>query len=313
VAAVGVCGSDVHYYTEGRIGNQVVTSPIIMGHEFSATVVQTGSSVEGLLPGQRVAVDPAIACGTCEQCLQGHPNLCPQVRFCGTPPINGVFAEYTVMPAANCFGLPENMSFQEGALLEPLGVALHAVNLSHLKPNDTVAVLGAGPIGLLIAAVAKTAGASAVYMTEPLAYRRNFAGQYAADVALDPQETDLAAEIQRLTGGRGIDLAFEAAGAPETPQQAAEIVRPGGKVILAGIPADDRLSFTASIVRRKGLTIKLVRRMKHTYPRTIQMVQAGRVDLNALITHRLPLSGVGEAMELLTHFRDGVIKAVIEI
>ncbi len=313
IASVGVCGSDVHYYSEGRIGNQIVQNPIIMGHEFSAFVAKLGTGVENLNPGQLVAVDPAIPCGNCELCRLGHPNLCPNVQFCGTPPVNGVFTEYAVMPAENCFSLPEIITPDEGALLEPLGVAIHSVNLSHLKPGDTVTVLGAGPIGLLIAKVAKIAGASKVYMTDPLEFRRKFAGQYAADICFDPINQDPEVEITRATKGRGTDIVFEAAGAAETPQQAANIVRFGGKVILAGIPADDMLSFSASIARRKGLTIKLVRRMKHTYPRSMDLVRTGQVDLLSLITHRLPLSGVGEAMELLTHYRDGVIKAVIEM
>lgn len=313
IASVGVCGSDVHYYSEGRIGNQVVNSPIIMGHEFSAYVTQLGAGVENLNPGQLVAVDPAIPCGKCELCRMGHPNLCPDVRFCGTPPVNGVFAEYALMPAENCFILPASITSDEGALLEPLGVAIHAVNLSHLKPGDTVTVQGAGPIGLLIAKVAKIVGASKVFMTDPLEYRRKFAEEYTADECFDPINQHPEDEINHATKGRGTDIVFEAAGGSDSPQQATDIVRFGGKVILTGIPADDNLTFSASVARRKGLTIKLVRRMKHTYPRSIEMVRTGQVDLLSLITHRLPLSGVGEAMELLTHYRDGVIKAVIEM
>lgn len=313
IASVGVCGSDVHYYLEGRIGHQVITAPLIMGHEFSARVVELGAGVHGLPPGQLVAVEPAIPCEQCEHCLEGHPNLCPNVRFCGTPPVNGVFAEYAVMPAGNCFPLPAGFSPDDGAMLEPLGIAIHAVDLAHLRPGSTVAVLGAGPIGLLCAAVARTAGANQVYMTEPLAYRREFAHRYIADAVFDPRAVNPAAEIERLTAGRGVDVVFEAAGAPETPQQAAEIVRIGGKVILAGIPAEDNLAFQASTVRRKGLTIKLVRRMKHTYPRAIRLVQSGQVDVKPLVTHFLPLSGVGEAMELVSGYRDGVIKAMIRM
>jgi L-iditol 2-dehydrogenase len=313
IAAVGVCGSDVHYYLEGRIGSQVVSDPIVMGHEFSGRVAALGAGVRGLEIGQLVAVDPAIPCGECEQCLTGHPNLCPTVRFCGTPPVNGVFAEYACMPAVNCFALPETLSPVDAALLEPLGVALHAVNLSHIKPGDTVAILGAGPIGLLTAAVARLSGAAAVWMSDPLGYRREFARGYAADAVFDPRGQDVAAEIAQLTHGRGVDLVFEAAGAPETPQQAAEIVRPGGKLILAGIPADDRYTLRASTVRRKGLTLKLVRRMKHTYPRAIQLVYRGKVSLRPLVTHTLPLSQVGLAMELISHYQDEVIKAVITL
>ncbi len=323
VASVGTCGSDVHYYVDGRIGDQVVTAPIIMGHEFSAWVAELGTGacpehsrrVDGLEIGQLVAVEPAISCGECESCQHGHPNLCPDVRFCGTPPVDGVFAEYTVMPAENCFPLPPGFGPVEGALLEPLGTAIHTVGLAHLRPGQTVAVLGAGPIGLLIAAVAKASGASAIYMTEPLAYRRQFALDYVADAALNPYEngTDVVSEIMRLTGGRGVDVAFEAAGASETPDQAAALVRPGGKVIIVGIPADDTMTFTASTTRRKGLTIKLVRRMKHTYPRAIRLVQAGMVDVKPLATHMFPLERIAEAFEIVAAYGDGVLRAIIQV
>ena len=322
VAAVGVCGSDVHYYLHGHIGDQVVTAPIIMGHEFSAWVAALGEGVEGHAlstaerprVGQLVAVEPGIPCGACEPCEHGHPNICPNVRFCGTPPIDGVFAHYTVMPAENCFPLPVGMSPVEGAMLEPLGIALHAVDLAHLKTGQTVAVLGAGPIGLLIAAVARAAGAGEVYVTEPLDYRREFALSYVADAALNPEEVDVVAEILRLTGGRGVDVAFEAAGARDTPQQAAAVVRIGGKVIVAGIPAaEDTMVMHASTVRKKGLTIKLVRRIKHTYPRAMRLVQAGLVDINPLATHRFPLDRIAEAFELVAGYKEGVLRAVIEI
>ncbi|NMB90377.1 MAG: alcohol dehydrogenase catalytic domain-containing protein, partial [Chloroflexi bacterium] len=240
ILSVGVCGSDVHYYLEGRIGHQVVSAPIIMGHEFSAYVTALGPGVEGLDVGDLVAVEPGISCGECEMCQLGHPNLCPHVRFCGTPPVDGVFAEYAVMPARNCFRLPAAITPPEGALLEPLGIAIHAVNLAHLRPGDRVAVLGAGPIGLLCAAVARAAGASAVYASEPLAYRREFARRYAATEVYDPSRQDVVAEVLSATSGRGVDVVFEAAGADETPQQAAGMVRTGGKILLAGIPASDR-------------------------------------------------------------------------
>ena len=318
VLCVGVCGSDVHYYLHGRIGSQVVTEPIMLGHEFSARVAGLGAGVEGLATGQLVAVDPAISCGACEPCLQGHPNLCPNVLFCGTPPVNGVFAEYVVMPVANCYPLPGEIGPVEGAMLEPLGIALHSVDLAHLKPGQTVAVLGAGPIGLLVAAVARAGGAAEVYMTEPLAYRRQFALDYVADAALDPAVPDplagdVVAEILRLTGGRGVDVAFEAAGAPETPQQAAAVTRIGGKVILVGIAPDEHLTFQADTLRHKGLTVKLVRRMKHTYPRTIRLVQTGRVDLKPLASHLFPLERIVDAFETVASYEDGVLRAVIQI
>ncbi len=317
VASVGVCGSDVHYYVEGRIGDQVVADPIILGHEFSAWVAELGARVEGLEVGQLVAVEPAIHCGECELCRHGHPNLCPHVCFCGTPPVDGVFAEYTRMPAENCFPLPRELGPVEGAMLEPLGIAIHAIDLAHLRPGHTVAVLGAGPIGLLIAAVARASGAGDVYVTEALAYRREFALDYVADAALDPYPSkdgdDVVSEIVRLTGGRGVDVAFEAAGAPETSQQAAAVARTGGKVIVAGIPADDTMTMRASTVRRKGLTIKLVRRMKHTYPRAIRLVRTGLVDVKPLVSHVFPLERIAEAFEIVAAYDDEVLRAVIQV
>ena len=250
VACVGICGSDVHYYLEGRIGNQVISEPIVLGHEFSAWVEALGSDVDAVRVGQLVAVEPAISCGTCEQCEQGHPNLCPNVRFCGCPPFDGVLAEYVLMPAENLFLLPNAVGPVVGALLEPLGVAIHAVDLAHMKPGQTVAVLGAGPIGLMIAAVARAAGASEVYMTEPLADRRQFAREYVADAALDPGNSDVVAQILDLTGGRGVDVAYEAAGAAETPQQCADVVRFGDKVIIDAIQPffEERPLFRSVIV-----------------------------------------------------------------
>jgi L-iditol 2-dehydrogenase len=235
------------------------------------------------------------------------------VRFCGTPPIDGVFREYTVMPAENCFKLPDGIGPEEGAMLEPLGIAIHTVDLAHLQAGQTVAVLGAGPIGLLTAAVARAAGASEVYVTEPLAHRRQFALDYVADVALNPDETDVVAEIMRLTGGRGVDVAFEAAGAPQTPNQAAAVTRPGGTLVVAGIPSDDTMTLTASTVRRKGLTIKLVRRMKHTYPRAIRMVHTGILDVKPLVTHTFPLERIAEAFDIVAAYQGGVLRAVIQV
>lgn len=313
IASVGVCGSDVHYYVDGRIGDAVVKAPIIMGHEFSAWIAGLGPGVEGLEIGQLAAIEPGISCGECESCQHGHPNLCPDVRFCGTPPIDGVFAEYAIMPAENCFPLPEGFGPEDGAMLEPLGIAIHTVDLAHLKPGQTVAVLGAGPIGLLTAAVAKAAGASDIFMTEPLAHRRQFALDYVAEVALNPDDTDVVAEIMRRTNGRGVDVAFEAAGAPETPEQAAAVVRIGGKVVVGGIPSDDTMTMTASTVRRKGLTIKLVRRMKHVYPRAIVMVQKGLVDVKPLVTHLFPLERIAEAFDLVVDYDDGVLRALIKV
>jgi L-iditol 2-dehydrogenase len=313
VAAVGICGSDHHYYNEGAIGGATVSSGMIMGHEFSGWVAELGEGVHGLTVGQLVAVDPAIPCGHCESCTHGHPNLCPEVLFCGSPNHVGSMADYITMPAENCFPLPDGMTPVEGAMLEPLGVAIHAVDLAHLEVGQTVAVLGAGPIGLLTAAVARAAGAGCVLMTEPLDYRRDFALTYAADAVFDPGHDDVVQSIMEATGGRGVDVVFEAAGADETPDQAAQVATPGGKVVVVGIPDDDKMWMTASAVRRKGLTIKLVRRMKHTYPRAIQLVQSGTIDVGAVASHVFTLSDAARAFEIVDRKQDGVLRALLRV
>ena len=313
VASVGICGSDHHYYHEGAIGSAIVDAGMVMGHEFSGWVAAVGDGVDGLEIGQLVAVEPAIPCGTCESCLHGHPNLCPEVLFCGSPNHIGALADYIRMPAENCFPLPGGMTPDEGAMLEPLGVAIHTVDLAHLKVGETVAVLGAGPIGLFTARLARAAGAGAVYVTEPLAYRREVALATAADLAFDPSREDVVAAILQATGGRGVDVAFEAAGAAETPDQAAQVTRPGGKVVVVGIPDDDTMRMSASAVRRKGLTIKLVRRMKHTYPRAIELVQSGSVDAARMATHAFTAEQADQAFALVDRYGDGVLRAVIRM
>ncbi|MBN1318840.1 MAG: zinc-binding dehydrogenase, partial [Anaerolineales bacterium] len=215
--------------------------------------------------------------------------------------------------AENCIPLPENFSPEEGVLLETLGIAIHSVDLASLKPGQTIAILGAGPIGLLTAAVARASGAAEIYMTEPVESRQQFALDFIADVVLDPYRTDIVTEILELTRGRGVDVAFEAAGASGTPAQAAEIVRPGGKVIVAGIPSDDTMTIKAGTARRKGLTIKMVRRMKHTYPRAIRMVQTGMVNLKPLISRIYSLDQIIDAYQDAAARADGILKAMIRI
>ena len=306
VRAVGVCGSDLHYYTEGGIGSTKSSEPFILGHEFAAEVVEAPEGTPDLPPGTLVAVDPNRACGACEWCAAGHQNLCPNVEFAGVPPYQGALAEYITARPEELVALPEGFDAATAALLEPLGIAVHALDLAHIKPMASVAVLGAGPIGLLIVQVARLCGAGQLIVVEPLGYRRDLAVQLGADVAVASHE-----EIRALTDGRGVDVVLEATTSPLGPQGAAEAVRIGDKLVLVGIPDGDAFTLNASLVRRKGLTIKLSRRMGHVYERAIQMVQRGQVDLKALMSHTLGLEGVPEAFAMHADYRDGVIKSVV--
>jgi L-iditol 2-dehydrogenase len=261
-----------------------------------------------------VAVEPAIACGRCEFCLEGNPNLCSHIVFVSTPPRAGSLAEYMAHPAELAFPMPDALDFADGAMLEPLGVAIHTVNLAKLRVGDTVAILGSGPIGLLVLEVARLNGASVAYVTDLSAERLAMAERLGASAVFLAGEADPVGWIEESTHGRGVDVVFEAAWAAETVEQAVTMVKPGGRVVIAGIPsATDEIAFPASIARRKGLTIKMVRRMKHTYPRAMALVQRGQVDVRSLITHRFPLEATEEAFQLVESRADGVIKALIEM
>ena len=277
VTAVGICGSDLHWWGEGAIGDARLARPLVLGHE-AAGVVDAGPR-----RGQRVAIDPAIPCEKCRACRDGYRNLCPNVVFAGHGGTDGAMREAMAWPSDRLHPLPDELSDSDGALLEPLGVAIQCVDLGHLPFGGTAAVMGCGPIGLLLIQLLKVSGADSVIAVEPLAHRREAAARYGADVVSDP-----AADIGELTG-YGVDVAFEAAGTDDAVRVALEATRPGGRVVLAGIPDSDTVTFRASLARRKGLTIALVRRMNEVYPRAIALVARGSVDLRSLVTRRAAL------------------------
>jgi L-iditol 2-dehydrogenase len=306
VSAVSVCGSDMHYYHEGGIGPAVIRAPMTPGHEFAATVVDGTGESHGLADGTLVAVDPAQHCGRCEQCHAGYPNLCPNVRFLGSPGVDGGLAEYLSVPPGSLYPVPADFSPALTALLEPLGVALHALDVTKLRPMSGVTVLGAGPIGLMLMQVARVCGADHVRVVEPRAARRALALELGADSVHEHYS-----EILDLTAGRGEDYVLEATTSPDAPEQAAQVARIGGRVTLVGIPDGDHFGMSAANARRKGLIIKLARRMGHVYPRAIELVRQGRVNIAPIATHHYPMN------EAPTAFRDahespgGFLKAVI--
>lgn len=317
VTAVGVCGSDLHTYMDGRIGEWVVAAPLVLGHEFGGVVEAVGAEAyDGnfapLQIGTRVAVDPAQPCGRCEMCEQGHPNLCHRLHFCGLYPDGGSLCEYIVMPAHCCFPVPATIDDAGAAMLEPLGIALHAVDLAKLHVADSVAILGAGPIGLLLLQVAKLAGAAPIYVIDQFPWRLELAQHYGA-VPINFAEVDPVQAVMRATNGRGVDVAMEAAWADHSVQQAADMARMGGRLVLVGIPGPDKLEMKHSTARRKGLTIRVSRRMKHVYPRAIKLVENGSIDLGGIVSHRFPLSRTPEAFALNVAYADQVNKIIIDI
>ncbi|MGQ9681054.1 MAG: zinc-dependent alcohol dehydrogenase [Anaerolineae bacterium] len=313
VKSVGICGSDVHNYVYGEIGGAVIAEPLSIGHELSGVIAALGPGVQGPAVGTPVAVDPSISCGHCELCLEGEPHICAANRFFGVFPTHGGFREYLAHPADLVVPLPDKMTFDEGALLEPMGIAMYVTELANVRLGDRVAVLGAGPIGLLTIEMVLLAGAAQVAATDIVPERVAAAKRSGASEAWNASETDVVKRIWDWTGGRGVDIAIECTGAPETVEQAMEVTRPGGTVVLVGIPAEDRMSFRASVPRRKGLTVKFDRRMNHTYPRCIELWRAGRINLAPLATHHFPLERLAEAFELVIARADGVLKCMITV
>jgi L-iditol 2-dehydrogenase len=300
VTAVGLCGSDRHWLEEGRIGDSVLAHPLVLGHEF-AGVVESGPRA-----GERVAVDPAVPCEACAPCRAGMPHLCPATRFAGTGATDGALRPLLAWPEHLLHALPDSLSDAEGAVLEPLGVALHAVDLGHVRPGAGAGVFGCGPIGLLIVELLRLIGAAEIVASDPLPYRRAAADAFGATRVLAPDEP-----LAAPTGDGGLEVAFEVAGDDGALAAAIDAVRPGGRVVLVGIPSGDRTQFTASTARRKGLTLLLCRRMHPAdLPRAIRLAAEGRLSLADLVTERHPLDRWQDAFEALSECRG--LKTIVE-
>lgn len=309
VSVVGVCGSDIHMYQDGRIGTTEILSPLVLGHEFMGVVVQAAEGIldgddKPLRVGDRVAVEPHVACGHCRECREGHPNLCTHHTFMGVYPHDGALQGFLNAPAHNCFVLPDAVTDIGGAMLEPLGVALHALRLGHVAVGDTAAVVGAGPIGLLLVQLLKLNGVTALHVTEPLNWRRELAQQLGA--------TSVATGV---TPGHDslYDVVFEAGWADTSVQDAAVLARPGARVVLVGIPGNDRMEVQHSLARRKGLSLIFSRRMAHTYPEAIRLVEQGLIDVDQLVSDVYGLADVTRAFERHANYEQGVVKVMVTL
>jgi L-iditol 2-dehydrogenase len=313
VEVVGVCGSDMHYFKEGRIGCQVVQFPWIVGHEFGGTIVEAGPEAGGRKKGQRVAVDPLVACGACDQCTGGRAHTCRSQIFMGCPgQMPGCMCEYVVMPARCCFPLPKSLTAQHAALSEPFSIALHARNLGQVQEGSSVAILGCGPIGLCVLAAIKRGEPCEVYATDLLDGRLEMARRFEADATYDAASQDVVQAIleeQPL----GMQTVFECAGKPETIDQAIRLLAPGGRLVLVGIPPEDRISLDFNDLRRKELTVQCVRRQNECVEPALEMLDREEVRLDALVTHHFRLDQSQEAFDLVANYRDGVVKAMIHV
>jgi L-iditol 2-dehydrogenase len=312
VAKVGVCGSDLHYYQTGRIGTRVVQFPFVLGHECAGTVVEIGRGVKRVRPGEEVAVDPAMSCGQCDQCRRGRPHTCRRLKFLGGPDeVPGCLSEFIVMPQDCLYPTNGRISLEQAALCEPLSIGVYAVKQAQLAPRADVAILGCGPIGLCVLLAARHAGAAAAFATDRLDHRLSVAAKLGAGWTGNPDKATVVNEILARQPA-GMDVVFECAGQQETLDQAVQLLKPGGRLMVIGIPTTERVSFRIDALRRKEITLLNVRRQNHCVETAIELVASRSVNVDCLVTHRFAPEDAQRAFDLVAAYGDGVVKALIE-
>jgi len=312
VKAVGLCGSDIHFYEFGRIGDFVVTDPIILGHECSGLVVEVGRKVTRVSVGDQVVVEPGFPCGKCEFCRSGRYNVCRQVPFLGTPPTNGAFAEFIVAPQDFVFKFPAHLSFEEATLAEPLAVAVQAVKRGKVALGETAVVIGAGPIGLSILQTLVSTGISKVYITDLDDFRLRKAEKLGAAKVVNGQKKKLR-DVLNKSGDTGVDVAFEAVGNYDTINEAIAVARPGGRVVLVGIPLKKEVSFNIYEILTKELDLVSVWRYLRAFPVALALLGAGRINTAEMITHRFLLDNIQQAFSLVAEKKENAIKVVVTL
>ena len=313
MARAGICGSDVHYFSEGGIGSQRVAYPWTVGHEGAGTVVSVGASVTRVKTGDRIAFDPGQPCWKCDQCIAGRPNTCRNMVFMGCPgQIEGCLAERIVIPESSCYKIPDTMSFDQAALVEPLSIALHGLHLSAPMLGAVIGILGAGPIGLSVLLPAKAWGARRIYVTDKIDARLQLALTAGADWVGNSDVLDAVAAVSEAEPEL-LDVVFECTGDQGAMDDAVKMLKPGGKLMLIGIPgALNRVSFDINLLRRKEICIQNVRRQNGQVQPAIDMIANKVIDADVMITHRLPFPETEQGFNLVTDYQDGVIKAMIE-
>lgn len=313
VETVGVCGSDIHYYKEGRIGTQIMKYPATIGHECAGTIVAVGAEAKNVTPGQKVAVDPAIFCGECDQCLAGRSHTCRNLIFMGNPgEAPGVLCEYIVLPAKNCYPIPDSMTFDQGAIVEPFSIGNYAASLPGSVEEKTITILGSGPIGLSTLLNLKLKNPSKIFVTDLFENRLNMAKLSGAHWTGMPTRQNVVSEIL-MQEPLGIDFVFECAGEQETLDQAIDLLKPGGTLIIVGIPAGNRVNLSIDKMRRKELRILNVRRQNESVQSTIDLITTNKVNIDPIITHHFAFNKVADAFNLVANYKDGVIKAIVNL
>lgn len=312
IESVGVCGSDIHYYKEGKIGDQIIEFPFTIGHECSATVVEVGREVKSVKPGDMVAVEPAVSCHHCSQCLEGREHTCLNLKFLGCPgQMEGCLSEYLIMPEKNCFPVSGLLNAEQAAFVEPLSIGCYAANfVTSFNRTSSIAILGAGPIGLSVMLSLISMGFKNIFVTDKLDYRLSAAKDNGAVWTGNALNENIITDLKNVNP-QLFDAVFECCGQQEAIDFASDILKPGGKLLIVGIPETDTLSFDISKMRRKEISIQNVRRQNNCVQQAIGLISSGKISTEFMITHRFSLNQTGDAFKLVSGYEDNVIKAMI--
>ena len=312
VSHMGVCGSDMHFFHTGRIGKTEVVYPCVLGHEGSGIVEEIGSGVKGLVKGQRIMIEPAMPCGKCDQCLADRPHTCRNIIFLGQPGVlPGLLSEYIKMPQHCCFPLPIHMSNEHAVMAEPLSIAIWAADLAPVQKGMNIGILGSGPIGMCVLLYCKYLGVHNIFVTDKLNYRLKMAEQSGAGWTGNPDSSDIVSGILD-EAPEGMDIVFDCCGMQEAMEQAIQIMKPGGKIMIVGIPEFDNWSIPADAPRRYEIGFQNVRRQNNRLQTAIDLISEGKIDVSTLITHRYPFLETSKAFNLVSNYGDGVMKTIIE-
>jgi len=312
MSVLGICGSDIHYYTQGQIGSQKVEYPFAVGHEGAGIVTEVGNAVTRVKPGDKIAIEPAMPCWECDQCLAGRHHTCRKLRFLGCPgQAEGCLMEYIVMPEESCFPLKGNMTPDHGSISEPLAIGVYAVKKSGGVRDLKIGILGFGPIGMSVMLAAKAQGVESVYVTDKIDPRLSIAGREGATYTGNPLKSDVVTEVLKSTK-LGLDIVFECCGQQEALDQAVDMLKPGGKLVVVGIPEFERWSMNVETTRRREISLQFIRRQVDCVESALEMMETGKINVGNMVTHRFPFSKSKEAFDLVASYGDGVMKAMID-
>ncbi len=313
IKEIGICGSDIHFYNNGRIGSFVVKEPIILGHESSGEIAEIGKNVKGFKIGDRVSIEPGIPCYKCDYCKSGNYNLCKDVRFMAAPPFNGAFVEYVKYDPNFVFKIPDDVSFTEGALVEPLSVGYHSALRGQIKPGDSVTITGSGPIGLSCMEISRVMGASKIFISDINDYRLKIAKEHGAFKTINVQKENLVESINEATDGEGCDCVLEASGAQQSIVDSLEIVKPGGKVVWVANIKGDMVTIPYYDITIKNISVEGVFRYKNFYKPIIKLLESGIIDFSYLVSHRFKLKDIEEAIRITNDPDIDKMKIMIEV